>query len=281
MSSRAVAAGLLVLTLGCEGWEPVLIESEDFQPMLNVLAVLSPDLGGVVEVQVQRILPLEGPSWDGGEQSSRYKVTEATVVLTHGTTTYELLYDPERSRYKDSGHYVAIDTGFIPLAGATYGLTVETPDGLALTGETTIPVQSRIMAGHTPDTLGALDPIPVAWRKSSGYYRLSYGIVQSFDLRSCYEPNVVTVLEDTTWLAEPLTCDGPDTPDGSVDELIISVTAMDENYYNYFVRDPAARSDFSLIFLGEGDTGAAYGVEGGLGVFGSFRYATLRRLVAP
>ena len=42
--------------------------------------------------------------------------------------------------------------------------------------------------------------------------------------------------------------------------LDISVTAMDENFYNYFIQDPAERNTATFIFLGAGDVGASYGI---------------------
>ncbi len=61
--------------------------------------------------------------------------------------------------------------------------------------------------------------------------------------------------------------------------LDISVTAMNENFYNYFIRDLAERNTATFIFLGVGDTGASYGIAGGFGVMGSYRYDAISRWV--
>ena len=99
------------------------------------------------------------------------------------------------------------------------------------------------------------------------------------DFYHCSRGNLVTVVEDTSWLAEPIVCEGRGGAGQSLAELDISVTAMDENFYNYFVRNPAERDEAAFIFLGEGDTGASFGLEGGLGVMGSYRYDVISRWV--
>ena len=43
---------------------------------------------------------------------------------------------------------------------------------------------------------------------------------------------------------------------------------MDQNYYDYFIKygqDP----EFTSLFLGEGSSGRNFGIEGGIGLFGS------------
>ena len=295
MSSRRLATVLLGLSLGCQGWDPVLIQSDDFEPLLNVVAVLSPDLGGIVDVQVQRVLPLEGPSWDPGEadtvwyadptdfrvdreQISRYRVTDAQVTLSDGDVTYDLVYSPSDLFYDNGARYIPTDSSFVPQPGATYRLTVETPEGLRVTGATTIPVEHQIDGAHTPDTLGALDPIPVAWRRSTGYYQLGISVRLS-EFYHGFRAHSVTVVDDTSWLAEPIASAGQGGDGQTLSVLDISVTAMDENFYNYFIRDPAERNTATFIFLGEGDVGASYGIEGGLGVMGSYRYDAISRWV--
>gem|GEM_PF-4620707 len=37
--------------------------------------------------------------------------------------------------------------------------------------------------------------------------------------------------------------------------------------------------EMTFFFLGEGDTGRSQGIEGGLGVFASFRSSSVRRLI--
>ncbi|MCH8327186.1 MAG: hypothetical protein IID15_01510 [Candidatus Marinimicrobia bacterium] len=140
-----LTALVLFMFMGCRGWEAVLISSDDFVPMLNVTAVLSPDGGGEVTVLVQRLLPLDGPlttdevvydtTWyimhETGVSAyyvisrnrSRHEVMDAIVTLSDGSETYYLEYTEERrnnTRFRsitDYSRYVPQDTAFVPLPG--------------------------------------------------------------------------------------------------------------------------------------------------------------------
>ena len=53
------------------------------------------------------------------------------------------------------------------------------------------------------------------------------------------------------------------------DWLLIQIMSMDKNYYDYFIKNEDQNTDFSNLFIGQGGYGRNYGVEGGVGVFGS------------
>ena len=274
---------LLLLILGCGdwGWEPV--PNDDFEPMLNVMAILSPDQGGVTGVEVMRTFPLDGPDYIWGpvdtvwwndtlwwpERRMIYTghVADASVILSDASNDYALVYDSS-SRYEPAGRYLPVDTAFVPQPGRRYDLLVTTPDGLEVTGSNTIPQWEGLIEEHTPDTLYATKTIPMAWRKGTGFYLLQF---EPTDERYwIYIPNRV-VVDDTTYLNPPPYQDGDleGWEDWSVQE--ISVATVDSNYYRYFITKPHEAGDFTSFFLGEGDTGAAYGIQGGLGVFCSYR----------
>ncbi len=203
MNFRWLVLGLWGLTVGCWGWQPVAVTSEDFEPTLNVVAVLSPDEGGVVIVAVQQILPLEGPEMETGPVDTvcqelmmedslivdcypiwpevyHYRVTDATVTLSDvsdGQTTYDLFYDETR---KDNpygyvvktAYYTPVDTTFIPREGATYELLVTTPDGLEATGSVTIPPPPQLDVAHWPDSLCVGQIYNLHWTPTTGNYRI-------------------------------------------------------------------------------------------------------------
>jgi hypothetical protein len=316
---------MLAFFLGCEGWQSVLIESEDFEPQLNVLAILSPDEGGVVEVQVMRTLPLEGPDGERGDPDtvcfddgeyrqcyidyqwiSYYKVTDATVTLSEGATTYLFVYDSTQKANDGPGMwpaaqargYVPVDTTFVPRTGVRYELAVEALDSLEVSGSCTIPPPVEIKVGqdYLPDTLRSGELFTVAWNPVTDYVRVKIEPVeeQPFRTKYCFVWEEAIVRHDSsiTFLIVPECWEvedpfGPgmeaDTLDPYVDyvEVEIVVTAMDERYYNYFYGGDMGPDyeEIMFIFLGEGDTGRNQGIEGGLGIFASFRSSSVRRFI--
>ena len=44
---------------------------------------------------------------------------------------------------------------------------------------------------------------------------------------------------------------------------------MDQNYYDFFIKYSQQGSEFSNLYIGSGGTGRNFGIEGGIGIFGS------------
>ncbi|UCH62693.1 MAG: DUF4249 family protein [Fidelibacterota bacterium] len=312
MSFRLSAVLLLVLCLGCEGWQSVLVESEDFEPQLNVLAILSPDEGGTVEILVMRTLPLEGSSVEYGDPDtvcyydeyydttfcylerpwiSRIKVTDAEVTLSDGAVTYPFVYDSTQYAsngfdvwsVNHAGRYSPVDIAFVPQAGVTYELKVETPGGLQVSGSCTIPPPVEIKVDQLSDTLQSGELFNVVWNPVTDYVRVKIESVEEslYWMQSCYVWEEAIVRHDSSWTFQivPECWEWSDTL-SPYEEVEIAVTAMDERYYNYFYgSDIADYEEMSFFFLGEGDTGRSQGIEGGLGVFASFRTSSVRRVI--
>lgn len=307
MNSRLVLLSIVTVILSCDGWSPELIGSEDYEPMLSVLALLSPDQGGIVDVRVQRILPLDGSIWSGesvpettwvtGEPVNtwerpltKYEVTDAVVMIFDGANVYPFVYLPMGGalRYnhgydRKSGRYVPIDSSFIPEFGETYHLSVETPDGLSLSGTMTIPERATILPGMLPDTLTAASLFTVRWDAVGKYYMIGlHGtdpatkwciipIVRSFDGDTQYSFSIKTNDCMNFWEEDSL----------KFGSLEISLLTLDQNYYNYFVLGPGngiPPDDLQIILFGGGDAKQSYGVDGGLGIFGSFRIHTVNKV---
>ncbi|GIT40309.1 MAG: hypothetical protein Ct9H300mP9_1590 [Candidatus Neomarinimicrobiota bacterium] len=60
-----------------------------------------------------------------------------------------------------------------------------------------------------------------------------------------------------------------DSTDWDEDWLIIGLMSMDQNYYDHFIKYGQEDPEFTSLFLGVGGSGRNYGIEGGIGVFGS------------
>ena len=64
------------------------------------------------------------------------------------------------------------------------------------------------------------------------------------------------------------------------DSILIKVRAMDENYYDYFIRYGSG-DDFSSFALGQGSSSRSVGIEGGIGVFCAIATDRVYRVFAP
>lgn len=67
---------------------------------------------------------------------------------------------------------------------------------------------------------------------------------------------------------------------GEPDSILIEVRAMDENYYDYFIRYGSG-DDFSSFALGQGSSTRSVGVEGGIGVFCAVATDRVYRVFTP
>jgi hypothetical protein len=58
------------------------------------------------------------------------------------------------------------------------------------------------------------------------------------------------------------------------DFLLINLMSMDRNYHNYFLKYGGDGEDeeFSSLFLGQGGSGRSFGIQGGIGIFGSIGF---------
>ena len=301
MNSRL---GVLIITLllwNCEGWSPQLLTSEDFEPKLNVLAVLSPDMGGIVYVEVQRILPLEGPDytivhdtvteiWQNPETgqidtstvvrvyyNSKYDVPDATVTLSDGSQTWAFEHFVYEGDWEGvSPRYKIMDADFIPVEGKTYVLEVSTPDGLSVTGTTTIPARSKFVEADFPDTLRLTKSTPLRWTASTGRYLVSQDFVEATGIW-CYGGSYTKVVDDTSLVMEPISCGDTPPEDTAYAIQEFMLMSVDDNYYQYFIEEEDAGDAITYFLLGSGEVGSSWGIEGGYGVMASFRYHSVRR----
>ena len=320
MNFRWLALGLLILTVGCWNWKPVAATSEDFEPSLNVLAILCPDNGGMVTVAVQKILPLEGPETVAGPpdsicqeyfwedslivdcypiipQLSLYRVLDATVTLFDGEKTWVLVYDDTwqddnfREQVK-TAYYTPVDTTFVPLEEATYDLHVTTPEGLEATGRVTIPRAPEFDLAHWDDSLRVGYIYDLRWTPTTGNYRIGLEMETSFpDTMEdgwpytrwlCNLSYQVGVQDSTTWplLIEPR-CDEYGPEPASFPGDTLTISLMAMDDNFYEYFFGEQTNDMTLFLLGSGDTGRVNGIEGGLGVIGAYRRISLEIWVKP
>ncbi len=80
---------------------------------------------------------------------------------------------------------------------------------------------------------------------------------------------IIAPEEDSITYRREFCEDDTDSTDWDEDWLIIGLMSMDQNYYDHFIKYGQEDPEFTSLFLGVGGSGRNYGIEGGIGVFGS------------
>lgn len=302
MNFKRLATGGLLLLLGCQGWQTVPMGPEDYVPSLNVIALLNPDEIPAVTMLVGRTLPLDSPisvqsgqdtswNWDSSSYyiypawASLLRVEDAEITISWDAGQVELVYDSTSGRGGNFASYVPVDTTFVPLTGRTYYLVVRTPDDLEATGEVTIPAATGLSIDPLDAPWAPDDLITVHWAATTGNYRVGIAALQVGEQRFRIDKKEAVLDGDTSWSfivpAPELFWweDSLGLPDSY--NLEVAVHALDANFRDYFYEGPGSNQGLDLEFLFGGGfiTQSSFGMEGGLGVFGSYRRSTLTHLV--
>ncbi len=302
MNFRRLVTGGLLLLLGCGGWRAVPMGPEDYLPTLNVIALLTPDENPAVTVLVGRTLPLDSPiTVQAGQDtvwldSSDYyvypswasllRVDSALVTISWDAGQVELVYDSTSERWGNFASYRPVDTTFVPITGRIYYLVVHsTSDGLKITGETTVPPATQLSVDPAVEPWETGDLITVHWAATTGNYHVGIAAPQAGEQRFRINAKQAVLDGDTSWSFIVPTPESFWWEDSLTlqDEyrLEVSVVAFDVNFNEYFFQGPGSDQGIELGFLFGGDfiTQSSFGIEGGLGVFGSYRRATHTHLV--
>ena len=221
-----------------------------------------------------------------------YIVKDATVIISDGTQNFEFRRQPphlvnEYSYWRDDylsdlARYVDTTGQFTPQINTQYTLTINTPDGLAVTGSLTTPPRPVIYESTTIDTVSMRQPFQVSWAFAGDYTTVvatGYSNDHNYDFYLCgMEQQSAVEPGDTTWTSstDPYCFEEFSNPD-LVTEMDIRVRFVDENYDKYFVQGGGDPQDISNILIGEGGIGGGIGIEGGLGVFGAFSSSRIIR----
>lgn len=237
---------------------------------LIVYSFISPD-EPFITVEVRKTMPIFSGSVSGNDT-----ISNATVILKQGGSQIQIPYF-EEGKYR-------IQQGQFPLtAGLRYELEVTTPDGKRATAATTIPVEmASIDSFNLSQQAGpfgfTLDLIRVYWNDVSSaknYYQL-YTTSESTNEDTIFgDPGKFVldnqVLDDEFAQNNRITTSfqtslGLSPGDTAGVELILAHT--DEAYYRYH----RLRLNYSGSNPFSEPTVMFNNVNGGVGVFGSYRY---------
>ena len=290
---RFIIISLLSFTLfGCLISEPEL-EWEDVtsnhDPVLNVFGLLSADSILTSFVKVHRTLNMEEAADSltrdtiGGNifisYVSRFIIRDAEVIVSNGENEYKFEYSDYsfglNGSLSESYQYQGND--LYPQPGETWVLNVTTPEGLSVTGETIIPPLPQIFSEELPDSFQLDQTMEITWQPMIDNYQIMnignylgyFGYDEYYGGGfSCglWQENIIKP-EEESWTYRRDICDVSNNEEWDEDLLLLNLMSMDNNYFDYFIR--FGEVEFSSSTIGEGGSGRSFGIDGGIGVFGS------------
>jgi len=290
---RFIIISLLSFTLiGCLSLAPDL-EWEDVtsnhDPVLNVFGLLSADSILTSFVRVHRTLDMEEAADSltrdtiGGNifisYTSRFIIRDAEVIVSNGEN--EFLFEYTDYSFDLNGSlsevYQYQGDDLYPQPGETWTLNVTTPGGLSVTGETIIPPLPQISSEELPDSFQLDQTMEITWQPMADNYQImnignylgyfGYDDYYGGGFRcGLWQENIIKP-EEESWTYRRDICDESYYQEWDEDLLLLNLMSMDNNYFDYFIR--YGEVEFSSSTIGEGRSGRSFGIDGGIGVFGS------------
>ena len=273
-------------------WEDV---KSDHEPVLNIMGIISSDTLVQSFVRVHRSLTMEEArdslvrdTIDGVQYlyyTPRFVIRNAEVVISNQSNNYNLEYqsfDLEDFDFEETelliGAYIYKGNDMNPHPGETWTLSVITADGKSVTGGTTLPAKPGLDDESLPGAFNINSVITMRFSSlEENVQILNIGNLLSYFGPYYYEYdrgyNCGLTQEHIIWpgvdsLVYQKEFCGDGESDWVEDLLIIHMLSMDENYYEYFIKygqDP----EFSNLLIGSGGSGGGFGLDGGIGFFGS------------
>jgi len=286
-----VVAILLSITM-CENWGWQDVES-DQESMLNIFALVSLDTTISSFVHVRQTLNLDDEEmilvdrdtlWYGDspydyvfEDSyrSNFLVDSAVVTISDGNKVVRFFPVRTEENYGYIGinefvfqkkmSVVYLDTlhQFNPVPGTIYFLEVTAPDGRRVTGSLVTPAIPVLLDESIPDTLHLQKSYTIPFEPLPDNYQILRTITNNYT----GENKVFIEPGSASWKSFPEDASSFDDDDFDCD-MEIRLTAMDDNYYEYFVKKPLD-DEFVSFLLGDANSGLSCGIEGGYGLFGA------------
>ena len=207
-------------------------------------------------------------------------IANANVVVFAGSDSTLFEWRTDRQAYYSKS------ADFVPKPQTHYGLQITASGFKSIIGRVLTPEMPVFAVELHPDTLkvGLNQTVDLSWRSATkGKGILTgkmlvepMGIDESTDADfdfQCASLYKVVDLEEGTYTTDSFSCDRSVTR-----PYLLRLTAMDANYYKYFVTGEAR--DYANILLPSNTTqGWGVGIDGGFGVFGAIASDSLQRII--
>jgi len=216
-------------------------------------------------------------------------VRNAEVIIRLGEKEYQFDYRSFSIEDNDAisqGAYFYNGDDLNPQPGETYTLSVSTPSGQSATGETIIPPLAQIHKELLPDTFQVNQDLEINWGSLDDHnqlinignylsifnYYYNYGYYYIGGPCGIAQEKLISPGDDS-WIYHREFCDeNTSDQDWDDDWLLLQLMSMDQNYYDFFIKFSQQDQEYSNLFIGQGGSGRNYGIEGGIGVFGSVTF---------
>jgi len=204
-----------------------------------------------------------------------------TIFTVIDTFDIDTTFSTRVNIYKDTSGQ------FIPIPNMNYKLSINAPDYDLVSGSLLTPEFPIINDSLVIDTLSFLNEYEVSWQNSNvkyGFFVEQILIESNIDYFSILEKwcygykSSVVELSENTHTVYPIYCD-EHVSNIEPQTALIKLMAMDENYYDYFIR--GASEDYTNITVPNTTKGRSSGIEGGFGFFGAIASDQILRPILP
>ncbi len=218
-----------------------------------------------------------------------------TIYFDTTFTFYGYTFDWDTTIYDTNdfriNFYIDTTGGFNPQPETTYQLNITAPGFDPVSGVLTTPmiptIDSLIQRGQLADPIIASEPFDIYWNPQEiGKGMLTGEVIFEEDgpgstrdewCEGFFERAVD--LSDASYTVPGEFCEKSTDPLEPKD-YYIRLTAMDDNYYEYFIT--GEMGEYSNMLLNYPTTkGRSVGIEGGFGVFGSIASDGIIRVIVP
>ena len=208
-------------------------------------------------------------------------LANARVVVSTGSDSTLFEWRADRQAYYSNS------SDFAPKSGTRYGLEITAAGFNSIVGSLITPEMPVFAIELHPDTLkvGLSKTVDLSWQSGTmgkgvltgKMHREAIGADGNKD--TDFDPQCVSLykvvnLEEGTYTTDPVFCDRSFTR-----PYLLRLTAMDTNYYEYFVTGEF--HDYANILFPSNTTqGWGVGIDGGYGVFGAIASDSMQRIIS-
>ena len=227
-------------------------------------------------------------------------ITVDTVYVDTTFSMYGYTFNWDTTFYDTNeiriNFYLDTTGTFKPQPNTNYFLSINANGYDPVTGTMRTPTYPTIIDSSLLDTIKSSSPYEVNWELNNnkqGYLTTELILPSSFGEQSLidssfyirqywcdiqYESSIDFIEGSAT--IDPHYCDDPEFNNLNPELYLIRLTAMDDNYYNYFIEGEL--EEYSNMLLDNSSTkGRSVGIEGGFGFFGSIASDYKIRVIIP